>query len=480
MKCPWSGPFHGLAFDGLAQALCPDRVAEREVLRRRVMSLQLAEHKQVVSPHQSGQAVRTLEVEPLEGRFVMSGVDGGLTLHEVRDRTADSGRTSSVGRSTSGDSYAVVRAYNTRAHEGHVSQTAFYPHDSGLFVSSGTDGYVRVWDTHAFTAVSAAKLPPSEGYSRSDNRVTFHGEHGHDAPARASHAYAVAFSTLPDHDSLVAVGSNDGLKLLDIVSGRFVHTLGGHAFGNVNAVTWSRTNGHALFTGGRDCAIRVWDVRRPHRAEAVASLDMGVSRDTAAHQQPRLDNPKAHHAPVVALRALGSGLHVLSLSRTGELRLWEDMSGTGTFVNTLVNFEYQHGHTRAGQAPLSAPSLGGGGARARSSSPSAFDVFEEGGCRDALVFCARPASSSVDVLRLMTGELVRQLTGHLASVRCCSVRGEAQELWSGGEDGMLLVWEPAYLGPGRQGETDSASAQGPRNAEGAGVVDDDDDDFWGD
>ncbi|MCH89556.1 DNA excision repair protein ERCC-8-like protein, partial [Trifolium medium] len=74
--------------------------------------------------------------------------------------------------------------------------------------------------------------------------------------------YKTAMSTLSTSHTLIAVGTEDvQVRLCDITSGAFAHTLSGHRDG-VMTVEWSASSEWVLITGGCDGAIRFWDIRR--------------------------------------------------------------------------------------------------------------------------------------------------------------------------------------------------------------------------
>uniref|UniRef100_A0A1D1YDK5 DNA excision repair protein ERCC-8 n=2 Tax=Anthurium amnicola TaxID=1678845 RepID=A0A1D1YDK5_9ARAE len=74
--------------------------------------------------------------------------------------------------------------------------------------------------------------------------------------------YGTAMSSIATTHMLVATGTEDvQVRLCDIASGAFTHTLSGHRDG-IMAVEWSTSSEWVLMTGGCDGAIRFWDIRR--------------------------------------------------------------------------------------------------------------------------------------------------------------------------------------------------------------------------
>jgi DNA excision repair protein ERCC-8 len=74
--------------------------------------------------------------------------------------------------------------------------------------------------------------------------------------------YRTAMSSMAMSHTLIAAGTEDvQVRLCDIASGAFSHTLSGHRDG-VMSVEWSTSSEWVLYTGGCDGAIRFWDIRR--------------------------------------------------------------------------------------------------------------------------------------------------------------------------------------------------------------------------
>ena len=39
-----------------------------------------------------------------------------------------------------------------------MSKLQWYPHDTGIFISSGSDGFLKIWDTNSLTVVEQFKF----------------------------------------------------------------------------------------------------------------------------------------------------------------------------------------------------------------------------------------------------------------------------------------------------------------------------------
>ncbi|CAN6583092.1 unnamed protein product [Malus baccata var. baccata] len=121
-------------------------------------------------------------------------------------------------------------------HKYAVSSAMWYPVNTGLFVTVWYDHHINVWDTNTTQVVMDFKMPGK--------------------------VYRTTMSSLATSHMLIAAGTEDvQVRLCDIASGAFAHTLSGHRDG-VMTVEWSTSSEWVLLTGGCDGAIRFWDIRR--------------------------------------------------------------------------------------------------------------------------------------------------------------------------------------------------------------------------
>ena len=112
-----------------------------------------------------------------------------------------------------------------------------YPFDTGLFVSVGFDEYMKVWDTNLGKSELQFKFPEK--------------------------LYCVAMCCTSISHSLVAAGSADPrIRLADLRTGGFTHTLGGHEDA-VMSLKWMPGHEFVLTSASADRSIRSWDLRRP-------------------------------------------------------------------------------------------------------------------------------------------------------------------------------------------------------------------------
>ncbi|CAH1421978.1 unnamed protein product [Lactuca virosa] len=361
----------------------------------RASSLQLSNHKEIVSPHRG--AINSLQVDLTEGRYLLSGAsDASLAVYDIQHAT---------------------------------------DYEGGSF-----DHHINVWDTNTSQVVMDFKMPGK--------------------------VYRTGMSSLATSHMLIAAATEDvQVRLCDMASGAFSHTLSGHRDG-VMAVEWSACSEWVLMTGGCDGAIRFWDIRRagcfsvldqshsqlgrrppllersttkvttsrsftpgqtsssktrPPQKKATsssASKHSGSSRKQKQRLHPGLlssqDRATAHYGAVIGLKATEDGMYLLSAGSDSRLRLWDIESG----CNTLVHFEIT---------------------RLQTTKAIQLAVTQD----SALVFV--PCMTSLKAFDLWSGKTSMTLQGHYEHVNCCCYNAYDQELFTGGNDRQILIWSPPKL-----------------------------------
>ena len=370
--------------------------------------------------HGGDPGVAWLDIEPAECRFLLAGCgDGTVSLSDVR-KAAEAHRRPGLAALP----LAPGPEQATSAHAKSVVSVQWYPVDSGLFVSAGADGAVKLWDANAFAAVLEIPHPaPVTGAFMS--------------PGATQHCY-------------VATGAEDGeVRVADPVHGAFVLTLSGHA-GPVTSLTWDPTCDWQLFSADADGEVRLWDVRQPG---SLVSLDKDALRTdpldfsgfarggevgagspgggcsstvtpaggvggvggSGGRGPRRAQGPKrcAHGGPVLALLPAPAE-SLVSYGADGSLRLWDLTRQTYRLAGSV-------------RPPA-------GAARRR---PVRMCTSPDHGVLYV------PAGPVVQVRNLRARRnVLAPLEGHFDDARCCCSGGPGGGVLSGGEDGQVLLWEP--------------------------------------
>ncbi|GAB2293845.1 WD repeat-containing protein ATCSA-1 [Dionaea muscipula] len=406
----------------------------------RTSSLSLSNFKEVVSPHRG--AVNSLQVDLTEGRYLLSGAsDGSAAVFDIQ--CASEFEVGSV--IARHKNIFVVDKQHQQGHKYAVSSAIWYPVDTGIFVTGSYDHFINVWDTNTTQVVMNFKMPGK--------------------------VYKTAMSSLSTSHMLIAAGTEDvQVRLCDIASGAFAHTLSGHRDG-VMAVEWSKSSEWVLITGGCDGAIRFWDIRRAgcfllldqsksqlgrrapllsrassNKASTSKVNNRGLSAMSRGQQKKVLgngtkqsttgkmrmqamgsvtqrlhpgmlssqDRATAHYGAVTGLKVTDDGTYLVSAGSDSRLRLWDMESG----CNTLVNFET---------------------VRLQTSKAIQIAVTQD----SSLVFL--PCMTAVMAFDTWTGHTSMSFRGHYECVNCCWFNADDQELYTGGNDRQILVWSPSQM-----------------------------------
>ncbi|KAL2529550.1 Transducin/WD40 repeat-like superfamily protein [Forsythia ovata] len=210
--------------------LHPNLVSNR-IRKTRLSSIQLSNHKEIVSSHRG--SINSLQVDLTEGRYLIAGAsDATVAVYDVQ-RATDYVEGDQIEKHKS---IFVINKQHDHGHKYAISSAMWYPVDTGLFITGSYDHHINVWDTNTTQVVMNFKMPGK--------------------------VYRTAMSSLAKSHMLIASGTEDvQVRLCDIASGAFSHTLSGHR-DSVMSLEWSTSSEWVLITGGCDGAIRFWDIRR--------------------------------------------------------------------------------------------------------------------------------------------------------------------------------------------------------------------------
>eukprot|EP00038_Savillea_parva_P031463 m.86855 g.86855 ORF g.86855 m.86855 type:complete len:418 (+) comp9680_c0_seq1:3450-4703(+) len=370
------------------------RVLQLAERTRRTYAIDLSQTKSLAVCHRAG--VHALDIDPAEGRYLLTGSqDKSVAVYDTYARSAlivDGTTVNTHGAGAAvrasgphgGDAYRghiPVLHRIPRAHNYSIETVQWYPHDNGLFVTSGSDGALKLWDANTMQpALTFADFAGSIVYHHSMSPVAGHG--------------------------LIAVGGQTRtVKLVDPASGSATHELSGHR-DSVLSVAWSPTDEFTLVSGSRDNTVMVWDVRAA-----------GPRRVLDQHNGERHGYSStvvtSHTGACNGVAFTPDGRHIISTGTDSRVRLWR----ASDYQNLFVNYT---GIVNMNQRRMS------------------FCVSP----RSNVPLLFHPSRAEINVYDLMSGTLVRRLRGHYGAVKECIFHPDVEEVYSGAQDTEILVWSP--------------------------------------
>ncbi|XP_039273248.2 DNA excision repair protein ERCC-8-like [Styela clava] len=262
------------------------------------------------------------------------------------------------------------------AHQYSISCVQWYQHDNAIFTTSSTDQSLKIWDANA--------LRPAETF-KYKFIVNTH-----------------AMSPLASSHNMIAVGTSDSsVYLADMRTGSNSHILRGHRH-PILAVKWSVSKEYEVATGSEDNRILLWDVRQARGH--LLSFDQHNGKDRKSKK-----GSTAHNGHVNGICFSTDGLFMISTGTDNRLRLWNATTGQ----NTLTNYgRIENSYKRPVQMSFNTDSN---------------TVFV-------------PSDRHVLHMNVQEGTLVKKLSGHFNRPTCCEFNPRNQEMYSGGQDGNILVW----------------------------------------
>ncbi|GAB4816816.1 hypothetical protein N2152v2_003862 [Parachlorella kessleri] len=489
----------------------PNASVARPLSYRRRLGLQFGQSRSLQSVHQGG--VTWLDLDLIDHRYLLAGAaDASVAVYDTQQQRSAapgdglSGEGDGSGGGSGGEVPAVLQISKQTpgAHRFSISSVAWYPVDTGLFVTGGYDNEVKVWDTNSLAVAAGFTL--------------------------SGRVHAVAMSPCATTHCLVAVGqAKPQVMLCDVTSGGFTHTLSGHRAA-VWAVHWSLQTEWQVMTGGCDGQLRLWDIRRagplhifdqhqtqpaPHprpaalprsgsgdgKGRANGSSSLHSSRNKSSGSGGRRSGTSGGPA----VRGSGSGPGKRGAPETarrrtpkGTLSPGSSMPGNGGdgrqgppagdhrmfLPDKVVRYATAHGGSITGVHPtphglywLSA----GTDDRVRLwdameyrhllvNYPNAFNRSlraRQLSVADDSRMLFHPSGSAVQLFDVDTGRPLRVLQGaHFDTINCCKWNPVNEELYTGANDCHIVVWAPPL-------------AEAPHEEQGGGSVESDADN-WSD
>lgn len=191
-----------------------------------------------------------------------------------------------------------------------ITKVKWWRQDNGMFITSSYDGNVKIWDTEQFKPV----------YTFDIEKKVFSFDLCGENDEKKNESYLIAVAS----DQLY-------IRLMDLRSGSNSHNLSGHESKTL-VVKWHPSRTNILCSGGLDCQIKMWDVRRSNSFLCVLDLK-NTSEECASYPT---ESVKSHFGYVNGLLWNETGTMLYSSGNDDKIRVWNMHS---TFPkNELVNF----------------------------------------------------------------------------------------------------------------------------------------------
>ncbi|KAF2324261.1 hypothetical protein GH714_011374 [Hevea brasiliensis] len=328
----------------------------------RIADLQLSNCKDIVSPHRG--PINSLQVDLTEGRYLLSGAsDASAACFDIQRATDYEGR----GLIAKHKCLFAVDKQHESGHKFAISSAIWYPVDTGLFITGSYDHYIK----------SGILIP-----------------------------LRTAMSPLATSHMLIAAGTEDvQVRLCDIASGAFAHTLSGHRDG-VMTVEWSTSsfNFKGLISRSKFAVKPRVHQKKSAAGNGIKQSPLGRTPAKGPLRQrlhPGMlssqDRATAHYGAVTGLKITEDGMYLLSAGSDSRMRLWDVESG----CNTLVNFET---------------------VRLQTSKAIQLATTQD----SSLVFV--PCMTAVKAFDVWSGMTSMTFRGHYEYVNCCWFNSQDQKL----------------------------------------------------
>ncbi len=360
-----------------------------------------------------------ISLEEGEDRYLLSGGgDGKVLLYDLYDFNAP--------KSHATTNNAAIKCkpllQSSLQHNKSISAIQWYPGDTGIFITSGYDGKLLVWDTNRFEVVYSFQLNVRKVCK------VFH--------ARMH----------PNSSGLIACALDDNLiRICDPRTGDSSQILSGHHL-PVTRVEWSPVNHNHLVSSCYDGTIKLWDVRKAGIMAAILSFDLlqdhtavttsvtamrggiGSSTTNSSNDGMTMLNwkkdavCKAHDDSVMSIKYSSCGNYLLSSGNDHRVRLWDATSGK------LFPTHYTFG--------------------CKSKLPYDIDIIPgiSNAKSDMLLFPSDDDNSvTITDINTTTGTPLHALKGHVGRVQSVAYSKIFNRIVSASKDGLILLWEPASV-----------------------------------
>uniref|UniRef100_A0A914KPC4 DNA excision repair protein ERCC-8 n=1 Tax=Meloidogyne incognita TaxID=6306 RepID=A0A914KPC4_MELIC len=367
------------------------RLDRLEIIDRRISTLRSSCRHAVQVTTDSGTS--TMAFERIDGRFLLCGNSrGAVSIIDFESYT----NYNSIAK-TYPLNYKIIQTRTKNNHHHMVNGCQWYPVDTSIFVTTGMDNLLKIWDSSVFTSIEDFKFIQP-----------------------VSHFHWTVSST--NASSLIAVATaSSNISFIDPRIGHIPQNLRAKEQ-RIYSVRWISPSKYILATGSDLGKIALWDIR-----SGKAKL-REVSSPFLSHPSPPKRRKLAHTDRITCLRASSDGRFLISMSHDQKLCLWNSNLKLLSWMK-LTDFD-------------DLPS--------QDALPTNFEISDEGHklwafipfANDLLLINVYPSQNSSKLIPLKSDNVLR-LHGHFQRVISCSYRYNYQQIVTSSNDRSILIWEPA-------------------------------------
>jgi len=354
-------------------AICPP---SRVLIDYRIDTLELSWRHAIPFRPTNLASTTTMAFDEAESRFLLSGTSRGsvFIIDFESAKTNESAQAYPI-------QHRIIPSRSKCNHGFLVSCCQWYPVDSSIFATSGRDKLLKLWDSNCMTAI--------ESFSFEMPINQFHWTVGRNSTK----------------SSLIAVAiSSSNVSLIDPRIGTAVQQIRSQNEA-ITTCRWLKISDFILVTGSNSGRISFWDTR---------------SGQNKLHQVQTQNALKKHQGnQIISLRDSECGLHLISMTRTGNIQIWD--AATSKMIESADT-----PNAPTGQLDIST----------EGKSLYAFIPVEN----NVAMFAFNPLSFNSQRRFHAVNKKFRLLKGHFQPVVCCTYRKRYQQLISSANDRLMLIW----------------------------------------